>query len=118
MAGRSSRSANASLEEMMGSFSEIVRAKLAAGAFPVIQTFPPLVTVTGKAEDRIPRSALRRKARENLTPSLPPLGLMLEEVAAYIGVSPNKYKELERRGLMPAPRVIDGRRVHDRELAH
>jgi hypothetical protein len=61
--------------------------------------------------------APRRRA-EALPPNLPPLGLALEEVAAFVGISPNKYKELERRGLMPAPRIIDGRRVYDRELAH
>ena len=58
-----------------------------------------------------------RRRAEALPPNLPPLGLALEEVAAFVGISPNKYKELERRGLMPAPRIMDGRRVYDRELA-
>src|SRR5829696_4948780 len=40
--------------------------------------------------------APRRRA-EALPPNLPPLGLALEEVAAFVGISPNKYKELERR---------------------
>jgi hypothetical protein len=53
-----------------------------------------------------------------LPASLPPLGLSLEEVAAFVGVSPNKYLDLVRRGLMPQPRMVDGRRVYDRELAH
>jgi hypothetical protein len=69
------------------------------------------------AELRLAPPAPRRRA-EALPPNLPPLGLALEEVAAFVGISPNKYKELERRGLMPAPRIIDGRRVYDRELAH
>jgi hypothetical protein len=58
-----------------------------------------------------------RRRAEALPPNLPPLGLALAEVAAFVGISSNKYKELERRGLMPAPRIIDGRRVYDRELA-
>src|SRR4051794_14737942 len=67
------------------------------------------------------RSRKRRQAapRKVILPAnLPPIGLSLEEVAAYIGISANKYIELMRRGLMPSPRIIDGRRVHDRELAH
>ena len=59
-----------------------------------------------------------RRRAEALPLNLPPLGLALAEVAAFVGISSNKYKELERRGLMPAPRIIDGRRVYDRELAH
>ena len=60
-----------------------------------------------------------RKRPANILPAnLPPLGLTLEEVAAFVGISPNKYKELERRKLMPRPRMMDGRRVYDRELAH
>ena len=64
------------------------------------------------------RERERRRPVEVLPASLPPLGLSLNEVAAFIGVSPNKYLELVRRGLMPQPRMIDGRRVYDRELAH
>jgi hypothetical protein len=65
----------------------------------------------------VPRRERTRPA-EVLPANLPPVGLTLEEVAAFIGISPNKYAELVRRGLMPSPRIIDGRRVHDRELAH
>ena len=60
----------------------------------------------------------RTRPGEVLPANLPPVGLTLEEVAAFVGVSPNKYAELVRRMLMPSPRIIDGRRVHDRVLAH
>jgi hypothetical protein len=58
------------------------------------------------------------KRRDVLPASLPPLGLSVDEAAAFVGVSPNKYRELERRKLMPAARMIDGRKVYDREQVH
>ena len=72
----------------------------------------------GKSSKPRRRERERRRPAEVLPASLPPLGLSLDEVAAFIGVSPNKYLDLVRRGLMPQPRMVDGRRVYDRELAH
>ena len=54
-----------------------------------------------------------------LPPSLPPRLVTREVAAAYVGVSPNTFDELEGRGLMPKARVIPGlrRKLHDlREL--
>ena len=63
-------------------------------------------------------AARPRKRPDNLLPAnLPPIGGTLEQIAIYIGVSENKYVELVRRGLMPPPKIIDGRRVHDFEAA-
>ena len=64
------------------------------------------------------RERERRRPAEVLPANLPPLGLTLEEVAAFIGVSPNKYARACAARANAAPRIIDGRRVHDRELAH
>ena len=61
-------------------------------------SFKDLV-IGGSAQRPAPRP---RKRPDNILPAnLPPLGLTLEEVAAFVGVSPNKYAELERRKLMP-----------------
>jgi hypothetical protein len=65
---------------------------------------------------KLPRSSRRRA--DVLPASLAPLGLSLDEVAAFIGISANKYRELEQRKRMPGPRLVDGRRLYDRELAH
>jgi hypothetical protein len=74
------------------------------------------LVIGGSAQRPAPRP---RKRLDNILPAnLPPLGLTLEEVAAFVGISPNKYSDLIRRGLMPSARLVDGRRVHDREAAH
>jgi hypothetical protein len=49
-----------------------------------------------------------------------PLGLSREDAAWYIGISPSKFDQLVTDGRMPAPRMLDGRRVwnrHDLELS-
>jgi len=46
--------------------------------------------------------------------SLPPIGLSREVAAAFIGVSPSKFDELVKDGMMPKPKRIDGRRVWSR----
>ncbi len=52
-----------------------------------------------------------KRPRNDLLPvSLPPLGIPLEQAAAYIGVSPSKFLDLVTAGLMPKPKRI-GRRV-------
>lgn len=45
---------------------------------------------------------------------LPPRGLRREEAAAYIGVSASHFDELRRRGMMPSPKPLLGRKVWDR----
>lgn len=50
----------------------------------------------------------RRPAR------LEPRGLAREDAAAYVGISPTKFDELVRDGRMPAPKLIDRRKVWDR----
>ena len=73
------------------------------------------LVIGGSARRPAPRP---RKQPDNLLPAnLPPIGGTLEQIAIYIGVSENKYVELVRRGLMPPPKIIDGRRVHDFEAA-
>ncbi len=49
-----------------------------------------------------------------LPPTLSPRGLSRGEAAAYIGIGPTKFDDLVRDGRMPAPKVIDGRKVWDR----
>ena len=48
--------------------------------------------------------ALSRRNRDILPVSLPPRGLSRGEAAAYIGVSPSKFDQLVRDGLMPRPK--------------
>lgn len=50
-----------------------------------------------------------------LPPSLAPVGLNREQAAALIGISPSLYEKGERAGVLPAPHVIFGRLVYDRE---
>lgn len=49
-----------------------------------------------------------------LPPSLPPRGLSRPCAAEYVGVGVTKFDELVSDGRMPAPRVIDTRKVWDR----
>lgn len=46
-----------------------------------------------------------------LPPSLAPIGVSREEAAAYIGVGTTLFDKLVHDGLMPAPRLLSGRRV-------
>ena len=46
--------------------------------------------------------------------SLPPRGLDRSEAAAYIGIGVTKFDVLVADGRMPAPKMIDARRVWDR----
>ena len=48
----------------------------------------------------------RRRPAEVLPANLPPLGLTLEEVAAFVGISPKKYSDLIRRGMMPEGKAL------------
>jgi predicted DNA-binding transcriptional regulator AlpA len=58
--------------------------------------------------------------RANVLPaSLPPLGLLRTEAAAYICVSPTTWDRMVRDGLMPKPlRVYKRRTIWDREKVH
>lgn len=49
-----------------------------------------------------------------LPPSLPPRGLSRDQASAYIGVSSALFDEMIRDGRMPAPKLINRRRVWDR----
>jgi hypothetical protein len=46
--------------------------------------------------------------------SYAPRGLRRESAAAWIGVSPTKFDELVRTGLMPRPKRVDGCVIWDR----
>lgn len=49
------------------------------------------------------------KGRAAVAPNLPiVLGLPHDEAAAALGLSRNKFDDLMRRGLLPAPRNLDG----------
>lgn len=61
----------------------------------------------------LPDSSERTRAHI-LPRSLPPIGLSRLEAAAYIAISPSKFDELVRDGLMPKPKKIGARRVWDR----
>lgn len=50
-----------------------------------------------------------------LPPSLPPVGLNRAQAAALIGISPTLFDKCEAAGLLPAPHVIFGRMVYDRD---
>lgn len=49
-----------------------------------------------------------------LPASLPPRGLSRPLAAEYVGIGVSKFDELVADGRMPAPRVIDTRRIWDR----
>jgi len=53
----------------------------------------------------------RNKRYDALPPSLPPIGLSRETVAAFINVSPSKFDEMVKDGRMPTPRRVDARRI-------
>jgi excisionase family DNA binding protein len=55
-----------------------------------------------------------RHRHSALPPTLAPLGLAMDEAAAYIGVSPTKFQEMVADRRMPFPKRIDGRRVWSR----
>ena len=48
-------------------------------------------------------------------PSTLPLGLSLRLAAKVVGVSENTFRKLEADGLMPARKLIGGRRLYDRD---
>lgn len=50
-----------------------------------------------------------------LPASLAPRGLNRVEAATYVGVSPTKFDAMVKDGRMPAPKMIDDRRVWDRQ---
>jgi hypothetical protein len=53
-------------------------------------------------------------SRAHVVLDLEPRGLNRVKAAAYIDVSPTKFDELVKRGLMPPPKRIDCRKVWDR----
>lgn len=58
----------------------------------------------------------RRVQKADVLPaSLPPRGLCRVEAAAYIGVSPSLFDEMVNDGRMPSPKIINSRRVWDRQ---
>lgn len=48
-------------------------------------------------------------------PALAPRGLGREMAALYVGVSPGKFDEMVADGRMPRPKIVDRRRLWDRE---
>lgn len=59
-------------------------------------------------------SSPRPKTRHScLPPNLPPRGLSRQESATYIGIGTTKFDEKVINRTMPAPRMIDGRKVWD-----
>lgn len=54
------------------------------------------------------------RAALSLPPTLAPRGLQREAAAGYVGISPSKFDELVRDGRMPPPKLIDRRKVWDR----
>jgi predicted DNA-binding transcriptional regulator AlpA len=55
-----------------------------------------------------------RHVAPSLPPSLSPRGLSRTESAAYIGVSPSLFDEMEKDGRMPKPLRINSRVIWDR----
>ncbi|HEY8137323.1 MAG TPA: hypothetical protein VIF61_05750, partial [Methylocystis sp.] len=55
-----------------------------------------------------------RMVKRVLPEGLAPLGLSREEVAGFVGVSPNLFDAMVEAGEMPPPRVMRGRRVWSR----
>lgn len=50
-----------------------------------------------------------------LPPTLAPLGLGRAEAAAYLGISPGTFDKLVQDGRMPPPKLIESRKVWDRD---
>jgi hypothetical protein len=59
--------------------------------------------------------AVRTARTPTPLPSTLPLGLSLRLAAKVVGVSENTYRKLEADGLMPARKLIGGRRLYDRD---
>ncbi len=53
------------------------------------------------------------RARASIRCPRDPVGLSLEEAAAYVGLSPSLFERLVREGKMPFPRKFAGRTVWD-----
>jgi excisionase family DNA binding protein len=53
------------------------------------------------------------KPRASIRCPREPLGLSLEEAAAYIGLGPSLFERLVGEGKMPFPRQLAGRKVWD-----
>ena len=49
-----------------------------------------------------------------MPPTLAPRGLQREAAAGYVGISSSKFDEMVLDGRMPRPKVIDRRKVWDR----
>ena len=48
-----------------------------------------------------------------LPPTLPPIGINLEQAAAFVGIGVPLFNKMIAAGTMPAPRVAGGRLVYD-----
>lgn len=55
-----------------------------------------------------------QKAALHMPPTLAPRGLQREAAAGYVGISSSKFDEMVHDGRMPRPKVIDRRKVWDR----
>ena len=53
--------------------------------------------------------------QSNLPPTFPAIRRDDAVAAAYLSLSPSKFMELVARGIMPAPKRIDGRLICDLE---
>lgn len=47
--------------------------------------------------------------------SLQPRGLNRAQAAAYVGISPSLFDQMVAHGRMPSPKMINSRRVWDRQ---
>jgi predicted DNA-binding transcriptional regulator AlpA len=62
----------------------------------------------------LPSQSGQHRVAPSLPPSLPPRGLSRKETAAYIGVSPSLFDEMEKDGRMPKPLRVNSRVIWDR----
>jgi len=58
---------------------------------------------------------IRGRRKPELPKNLPPKGLSRVHASQYLNVSPGKFDQMVADGRMPRPKVIDSRRVWDRE---
>lgn len=81
---------------------------------PAANPRPALVlSVTERGADTSSKSSIMAR-RSALPISCPPRLLPLPAAAEYVSVSPSKFAELVRKGLMPQPKRIDRRVAWDR----
>lgn len=51
---------------------------------------------------------MRENSQTVLPPSLPPRGLRRPVAAAYLGVSPSKFDQGRKEGIVPPPKLFSG----------